>query len=164
MATKMQEALSSYCTQFALKQKRNGNTVMIYCHVDHFMACILYNTTVAPLTPSNLLNSKANRPVNHGFTSSQSESALVLWRANFLSLFILLAFIFIFRFKKLKLMKSIVIIFLSCSFLRPHYEFCTVFFFFFIVKVHCYSNEHPPEHQYVNHGIIKSCDKLQTSK
>lgn len=60
------------------------------------MACILYDTTVAPLTPSYLLNGRANRPVNHGFTSSQSESALVLWSANFLSLFILLAFIFIF--------------------------------------------------------------------
>lgn len=60
------------------------------------MACILYDTTVAPLTPSYLLNSRANRPVNHGFTSSQSESILVLWSANFLSLFILLAFIFLF--------------------------------------------------------------------
>lgn len=60
------------------------------------MACILYDATVAPLTPSYLLNSRANRPVNHGFTSGQSESILVLWHANFLSLFILLAFIFLF--------------------------------------------------------------------
>lgn len=68
---------------------------MIYCHVDHFMACILYDMTVAPVTQCYLLNSQANRLVNHGCLSSQSESALVLWSANFLNLFIQLPFTFL---------------------------------------------------------------------
>lgn len=46
------------------------------------MACILYDMTVASLTPCYLLKSRANRLVNHGCVSSQSESALVLWHAD----------------------------------------------------------------------------------
>lgn len=67
--------------------------LMIDCHVDQFMASILSDTTVAPLTPRYLLNSRVNRLVNHRYTSSQSESALVLESANLKNLCILLLFI-----------------------------------------------------------------------
>lgn len=50
------------------------------------MAGILYDMTVAPLTPCYLSACRANRLVNHDCVSSQSESALVSWRANFFRL------------------------------------------------------------------------------
>lgn len=58
-------------TQFSLKQKGHSKGVMMYCHVDPFMACGFYDTAVAPLTACYLLTSRVNRLVNHRHTSSQ---------------------------------------------------------------------------------------------
>lgn len=69
VATRLGSFISSHTV--CSKQREDGRNAMTYSHVDLFMTCVLYDSSVAPLTSCYVLNRRVNRLVNHRHTSSQ---------------------------------------------------------------------------------------------